>query len=91
MPGEQSNKKSPVENFGAMFEAFGKAMGEILNAPELKDQAKELGNSIAQSAEAFASRLQDEDVKLRFREAGKAAQEFGESVADYFKADKEQK
>jgi hypothetical protein len=82
------NRKHPVEDFRAMFEAFGKAMSEVFNDPELKEKAKELGNSIAKSAETFGNRFQDEDVKKKFREAGKAAQEFGKSIANYFKANK---
>jgi len=70
-----------------MFESFGKAVGEIFEDPELKDKAKELGSSIAQSAGIFAGRFKDEDVRNRFREVGEAAQEFGQSVADYFKTD----
>jgi len=40
-------------------------------------------------SEAFGSRFKDEDVKDKFREVGKAAQDFGKSVAEHFKDNKD--
>lgn len=74
-----------------MFEAFGKAMSEIFNDPELKEKAREFCKSAARSAEIFGSRFKDEDVRAKFRDIGKAAQDFGESVADHFKEDKDKR
>ena len=71
-----------------MFETFGEAIGEIFNNPELKEKAKEFGKSAAKSAEAFGSRLKDEDIKAKFKDVGKATQDFGKSIADCFKASK---
>ena len=81
-------KGNAAEDFRKMLETFGKAMSEAFNDPELKDKAKELGNSIGKTAKTFGSRFQDEDVKNQFKQEGKAAQQFGKSVADYFKTDK---
>lgn len=74
-----------------MFEAFGKAMSEIFNDPELKEKAREFYKSATQSAEIFGSRFKDEDVRAKFRDIGKDAQDFGESVADHFKKDKDKR
>jgi len=84
---ENAGKKQAGEAFAEMFKAFGDAISEIFDDPELKDKAKEFGRSAVKSAETFGSRFKDEDVKARFREVGKAAQEFGKVVADHFRTD----
>ena len=89
MSDEGSGKKSPGESFGEMLRAFGDAMSEIFNDPKLKEKAKEFADSAVKSAEAFGSRFKDEEVKQKFREVGKAAQEFGKSVEDCFKGGKD--
>ena len=81
---EQYQKKKTAESFGEMFKAFGEAISEIFNDPELKEKAKEFGKSAAKSAEALGNRFQDDDVKAKFRDVGKAAQDFGKSVFGYF-------
>jgi [ribosomal protein S5]-alanine N-acetyltransferase len=88
-PEERETKKNAGESFGEMIKSFGEAMSEIFNDPELKEKAKEFGKTSARSAETFGNRLQDEEVKAKFREVGRAAQEFGKSVAEYFKEDKD--
>lgn len=87
-PEKNTGKKTPAENFAEMFRAFGQAISEVFNDPELKEKAKEFAESAAESAKTLGSRLKDEDVRTKFRDVGKAAEEFGKSVADYFKADK---
>ena len=47
--------------------------------------AKEFGKSATESAETLASRFKDEDVKKKFKHAGKTAQDFGKSVSAYLK------
>ncbi len=82
---EEPPRKKAADSFAEMFETFGKAMSEIFNDPKLKEKAKDLGRSAAESAQTFGGRFRDEEVKKKFREAGEAAQQFGKSVADYFK------
>ncbi|MCK5576996.1 MAG: hypothetical protein KAI14_01645 [Dehalococcoidales bacterium] len=82
---DNSSKKGAAENFSEMFKAFGNAVSEIFNDPELKAKAKEFGNSVAESAKTFPSRFKDEEVKNKFRDVGKAARDFGRSVADTFR------
>ena len=45
--------------------------------------------SFALIFEAFGRRFQDDDVKAKFRDAGKAALELGKSSVDHFKPEKE--
>jgi hypothetical protein len=88
---QNAGKKTSAESFADIFRAFGQAVSEIFNDPELKEKAREFGKSAAESAGAFGSRFKDEDVKEKFRDVGKAAQDFGKSVADCFKDDKDKK
>jgi len=68
-----------------MFRAFGEAISEIFNDPQLKAKAKEFGDSAANAAKTFGNRFQDDEVKAKFQEVGKAAQDFGKSITDRFK------
>ena len=86
---EKTSKKTAAENLGEMFRIFGDAVSEIFDDPKLKEKAKEFADSAAESAKIFGSRFKDEEVKDKFRDVGKAAQDFGKSVADCFKADKD--
>ena len=88
---DQEPKRSPSENFADMVKEFGSAMAEIFNDPKLKEKAKELGESAAASARAFAGRFKDEDVKNKFKNLGKTAKNFGDSVSEYFKDDSEKR
>ncbi len=67
-----------------MFTAFGQAISEVFNDPELKAKAREFGDAAAESAQALGRRFKDEEVRDRFRQAGEAAEQFGHSVAAYF-------
>ena len=87
---EKSYEKTTAENFSEMFRAFGDAMSEIFEDPKLKEKAKEFADSAVVSAKIFGGRFKDEEVRAKFRDVGKAAQEFGKSVADCFKSDKDE-
>lgn len=80
--------RTPGKNFVEIFDRFGDALSEIFNDPELKEQARQFGKSAANSVTRFSNRFKDEEVKTKFRDVGKAAEEFGRSVADYFKPNK---
>ena len=82
---EKSDKKQTVDSFAEMFRAFGQAISEIFNDPELKEKTKEFTESASGSAKTLVNRIKDEDVKNKFRDVGKAAEEFGQSIADCFK------
>jgi len=88
---EKVQEKTAAENFGELIKAFGNAVGEIFDDPKLKEKAKEFADSATESAKIFGSRFKDEEVKAKFQGVGKAAQDFGKSVADCFKAGKDKK
>jgi len=73
-----------------MLTAFGSAISEIFNDPELKEKAREFGDAAGESAKALGKRFKDQEVKDKLREAGKAAEELGKSVADYFQCHKDE-
>ncbi len=84
----QEYKKEIIESFTALFTTFGKADGDIFNDHELKKKAKEFAESASASANSLVDRLKEDDVKEKFRDVGKAAEQFGKSVADCFKNEK---
>jgi len=84
---KENAKKGPGDSFGQMLTAFGSAISEIFNDPELKEKAKEFGDAAAESAKALAKRFKDEEVKEKLSDAGKAAQDFGKTVAEHFQAE----
>jgi ribosomal-protein-alanine N-acetyltransferase len=81
--------KTPAQNFGDMLEAFGNAISQIFDDPELKQKGKEFGQSTRKAAETFGKRFKDEEVKARFNDVGNAAEEFGRSVAALFRENRE--
>ncbi len=84
MTQEENPKKTAAESFGEIFKAFGDAISEIFDDPELKEKAKDFVDSAAGSAKTIGNRFKDEEVRDKFRGVGKAAQDFGEAVADCF-------
>ncbi len=81
-------KETATDNFAEMFKTFGDAISEIFDDPKLKEKSKEFTGSAAESARLFGYRFKDEEVKDKFRDVGKAAQDFAKAVADCFKAKK---
>ena len=79
--------KSPGESLGELVKEFGDAVSKIFDDPELKMKAKDFADSAAKSAKHFGKRFKDEEVRTKFKDVGKAAKEFGNSVSDYFKED----
>jgi hypothetical protein len=82
------HKTETVESFAGLFKTFGQAVGDIFNDPELKKKAKEFAESASASANSLVDRLKEDDVKEKFRDVGKAAEDFGKNVADCFKKEK---
>ena len=54
---QDTGKKTSAESFADMFRAFGQAVSEIFNDPELKEKAKEFAESAAEAAKTFGSRF----------------------------------
>lgn len=77
--------KKAAETLGEMIKTFGNAMGEILDDPKVREKAKEFAQSVVDAAAEFAdSKVEDEQIRSRFRNAGKAAQTLGTSLQEHF-------
>ncbi len=83
----QESERSAGESLGQMLTAFGQAIGEIFNDPDLKAKAKEFADAATESAATLGRRFEDDDVKKKFRQAGAAAEDFGRAVSDRFKSE----
>jgi len=79
---EKDKEKKALENFSDMFIQFGSAIAEIFSDPDLKKKARDFGKAAADSAKYFGSRLQDEEVKEKFKKAAGAAYEFGKQMEE---------
>jgi len=80
------DRKVAAENLGKIIKVFGDTVSEILGDPELRKKAKEFSQSVLDSAaKVVESRIDDEEVKGKFREVGKAAQTLGKTLTDHFK------
>jgi hypothetical protein len=88
MEEDNREKKDSIESFTNMFKEFGEAVSEIFNDPRLRQKAREFNESAFESAKALGDRFKDEDVKNKFKDVGKAAQEFGRNVRESFEEKK---
>ncbi len=84
----QGKESGASDSLRQMFTALGEAFSEVFNDPELKAKAREFGDAATESAIHLGRRFKDDDVRERFRQAGEAAEEFGRSVADYFRSER---
>ncbi len=84
----QEHKTETVESFAELFKTFGQAVGDIFNDPVLKEKAKEFADSASVSANKLVDRLKEDDVKEKFKDVGKAAEDFGKSIANCFNKDR---
>ncbi len=80
---------TPGESLRQVFAALGEAFSEVFNDPELKAKAREFGDAATDSALQLGRRFKDEEVRERFRKAGEAAEEFGHSVANSLRSDRD--
>ncbi len=86
---EKTKGKSTGEKLGDLIIAFGSAMGDVLDDPKVKEKAKDLSKVVVDAAaRAWGDRISDERAKDKVRTVGKAAQDFGKSLEDHFKAEK---
>jgi hypothetical protein len=86
---DKKGEKTPAESFGELIKEFGDAVGKIFEDPELKRKAKDFADSAVESSKHLFGRFKDQEVKEKFRDVGKAARVFGNSVSDYFRDEKE--
>lgn len=72
-----------------MVREFGNALGEIFKDPKVREKAQEFARSTGEAVQAFIDKFKEEEVKQRFKQAGRAAEEFGQKVAKRFGTSKE--
>ena len=85
---KKDNKKVAAERFGEILRTFGDAMGEILEDPEVQKKAKELAQiAVDAAAKVVQNKIQDAELRKKFRNVGKAARTLGESLEDNFTAE----
>ena len=79
MPAKKSREtKEIAETFNEMLNAFGVAVGEILDTPEVKKKAKEFAASVVNAAvKVPETKIEDEEERERLRNVGEAAKDFG--------------
>ena len=82
----RESERGAGESLGQMLTAFGQAISEIFNDPELKAKAKEFGDAATESAATLGRRFEDDDVKEKLRQAGAATEDFGRTLSDHFKS-----
>ena len=92
MPTKKSRAtKETAESIGEMVSAFGVAVGEILDNPDVKKKAKEFATSVVDAAvKVTQSKVEDEEVRARLRNVGEAAKTLGDSLEKRFKNKKEE-
>ena len=88
-PAQKHERKRAAEKLGKLLKTFGATVSEILDDPEVKKKAKEFAESVVDSAAKVAqSKIEDKDIRARFRNVGKAAQTLGNDLEEHFGADK---
>jgi len=86
---EAQEKKKYVAKFEELVKKFGETVGEILEDPELRKQAKEFSMAVVDAAaKVTETKIKDAEVKAKFHKVGKAAQSFGKSLEDHFNPEK---
>ncbi len=83
---EKSGREAAAERLGEMLRTFGNTVGEILDDPEVKEKAKAFAQSaVDAAAKVVESKIEDEQVRARFMNVGKAAKNLGNSLEAHFK------
>ncbi len=85
-PNRKSKEEESAETLGKMLKAFGNTLSEIFDDPELKKSAKEFAESVVDAAaKVVQSKVEDKEVRARFRNVGEAAVTLGKSLEEHFK------
>lgn len=79
---DKQNQENLIAGFAAIFKEFGSAVAEVFNDPALKEKAKDFANTAADSVKVFGGRLKDEEVREKFKRAGRAAIKFGKQMEE---------
>jgi len=81
--------KKDAEDLGKMIRSFGNTIAEIFEDPEIREKAKDLSQSIIDSAaRVVESKIRNQQSKAKFRDAGRAAQSLGKTLVEHFDTEK---
>jgi ribosomal-protein-alanine N-acetyltransferase len=79
------DRKKAAEKLGKVMKTFGDTVSEIFEDPELREKAKEFSLSVVDAAaKVVNSRIKDDEVRAKFKDVGKAAQDLGRSITGHF-------
>jgi [ribosomal protein S5]-alanine N-acetyltransferase len=82
----KKSKNETAEAMGKMVRAFGETVGEILDDPKVKQNAKEFAESVVDAAaKVIQSKVEDKEVRAKFRKVGSAAETLGKNLEEHFK------
>ncbi len=85
-PTRKSEGEEAAETLGKMMRAFGNTVSEIFDDPELKKSARAFAESVVDAtAKVVQSKVEDKEVRARFRNVGEAAVTLGKSLEEHFK------
>ena len=88
-PRGKSRRNETVDNINEMVSRFAGTVGEIFDDPDVRENAKSFAKSIVDSAaKVVDSKVEDKEMKARFRNVGKAAQDLGTSLEKHFETEK---
>ena len=88
-PAQKTEGRKAAEKLGHLLKTFGNTVSEILDDPEVKKKAKEFAESVVDSAaKVTQSKIEDKEIRNRFRSVGKAAQTLGKDLENHFGSDK---
>jgi len=86
---KKADVKKDAEDLGKMIRSFGNTIAEIFEDPEIREKAKELSQSVIDSAaRVVESKLRSNQSKAKFRDAGRAAQSLGKTLVERFDTEK---
>ena len=81
----KKTKEEAAEKLGEMLKAFGNTVSEIFDDPDLRKSTKEFAESVVDAtAKVVQSKVEDKEVRAKFRSVGKAAETLGKSIEQHF-------
>jgi [ribosomal protein S5]-alanine N-acetyltransferase len=82
----KKTKNETAEAMGKMIRSFGETVGEIFDDPVVKQNAKEFAESVVDAtAKVIQSKVEDKEVRAKFRKVGTAAETLGKNLEEHFK------
>ncbi len=84
--GRKSRRDDAAEALGKALKAFGETLGNVFDDPEVKKNARVFADSVVDAAaKVVQGKVEDKEVRARFRTVGEAAETLGKSLEEHFK------